>query len=160
MRRSEQLGGTLVLGTAVLILGGCPKQVTDRDIETISLDETRTLYALQRRDPARRIAVFIDPRASASFREGHIPGARNLHLPAFRRGGGRDPELDAFENIIVYGDNPGDYFAPGVVKRLLELDYDGVRFFAGGLSAWSRVYGVESLPLEEPEDGDPGSSGL
>jgi rhodanese-related sulfurtransferase len=155
MLRSEQLGPTIVLGAAVLFLTGCQKQVTDRDIEAITLDETRTLYALQRRSPDRKIVVFIDPRASRDFEKGHIPGARNLHLPKFKRRGGRDPELEAYENIVVYGENPGDLFAPGVVKRLLELGYDGVRFFAGGLAAWSRVYSVESsAPEQSPDPGD------
>lgn len=125
-------------------LVGCTSTVSDKDIKTIPLSDVRTYYVLQQRRPDDSIIVLIDPRTSADFQAAHIPGARNMKLPEFKRGDARDPDLEAFDRIVVYGQHPGDYFAPGVVKRLLELGYDGVWFYAGGLDEWARVYNIES----------------
>lgn len=133
---------------SVFALVSCGPNVSDRDIKVVSLEQVRTYHVLQRADQRASIMVMIDPRASREYREAHIPGARNIHLPDFRRGEPRDPELEAFVHIVVYGQHAGDYFAPGVTKRLLELGYKGVVFFAGGLDEWARLYNVETS--EEP----------
>ena len=130
-------------------LVGCTSTVSDKDIKTIPLSDVRTYYVLQQREPGGTIIVLIDPRTSAAYQAAHIPGARNMKLPEFKRGDARDPELEAFDRIVVYGQHPGDYFAPGVVKRLLELGYDGVWFYAGGLDEWARVYNIESADTED-----------
>lgn len=140
-----------IVSAGILIgVTGCTPTVSDKDIRTITLSGVRTYYVLQQRRPDDTIIVLIDPRTSSDYQAAHIPGARNMKLPEFKRGEARNPELEAFDRIVVYGQHPGDYFAPGVVKRLLELGYDGVWFYAGGLDEWARVYNVESA---EPGDG-------
>jgi len=110
----------------------------------------------QRADADAKIMVLIDPRASSDYQRAHIPGARNMHLPDFKRGDPRKPELEAFDHIVVYGQHAGDYFAPGVTKRLLELGYDGVVFYAGGLDEWARLYNVESSVVSESSEDSSG----
>ena len=129
---------------SLFVLASCGANVSDRNIKVVSLEQVRTYHVRQLADERASILVMIDPRASHDYQAGHIPGARNIHLPDFKRGEPRDPEIEAFAHIVVYGQHPGDYFAPGVTKRLLELGYKGVVFFAGGLDEWARLYNVET----------------
>lgn len=137
---------------SVLTLASCGPNVSDRNIKLISLEQVRIYHVRQRDDEKAKIMVLIDPRASSEFRLAHLPDARNMHLPDFKRGQSRDPEIESFQNIVVYGQHPGDSYAPGVTKRLLELGYSGVYFYAGGLDEWARLYNVETLVAEETPD--------
>ncbi|MFG0284074.1 MAG: rhodanese-like domain-containing protein [Phycisphaerales bacterium JB039] len=140
-----------LLGAGVLAagLGGCQGKVTDADIRFAELTEVRALTLQQQRDPGGRIVAMIDARSSARFAAGHIPGARNLRLPDLPRRGRKDPELDSYRHIIVYGENPSTPSARGMTKRLMVFGYDGVRLFAGGMSQWqSAGYPVATPPAE------------
>jgi rhodanese-related sulfurtransferase len=150
MSRWSQCVVCTALAGSGLVLASCGPTVSDRNIKMISLEQVRTYHVRQREDD--RIMVLIDPRASSDYQRAHIPGARNMHLPDFKRGEPRNPELEAFRHIVVYGQHAGDYFAPGVTKRLLELGYDGVVFYAGGLDEWARLYNVESSVVSESLD--------
>jgi rhodanese-related sulfurtransferase len=150
--RGGSTAAGIILGLTA-VLGGCGPRVSDRDIVAIGKSELRVLIASQERDPESRVLFLIDPRASRHYEAGHIPGARNMHLPQFPAGDERDPEIASYRNIVVYGDHPGDGFAKGMVKRLIALRYRGVRFYAGGIGEWARTEPVvrpEGEPAEEP----------
>ena len=132
--------------------GGCRTKVTDSDIRFAELSEVRALTLQQERDPAKRIVAMIDARSSARFDDGHVPGARNLRLPELPRRGRKDPELDRYRHVIVYGENPSTPSARGMTKRLMVFGYDGVRLFAGGMSEWRQAgYPVASVDDSEQE---------
>jgi rhodanese-related sulfurtransferase len=137
IRRGRGRGvGVVAVGVMAALPGGCQTQITDADIRNVELTEVRALTLRQERSSEERIVVLIDARSSARFEEGHIPGARNVHLPDLPSRGRKDPELDSYRHIIVYGENPATPSARGMTKRLMSFGYDGVRMFGGGMSAW------------------------
>ncbi len=136
MSRILQRLGAMALVSGLGALGACQANVTDADIRIAELSEVRALTLQQERSPRERIVVVIDARSSDRFGDGHIPGARNLHLPDLPQRGRKDPVLDSFRHIIVYGENLGTPSARGMTKRLMVFGYDGVRLFGGGMSEW------------------------
>jgi rhodanese-related sulfurtransferase len=121
-----------------LISAGCvgPRKVSDKDIETIDLPGLLALVDRQKNEPDKKRLLLIDPRSELSFQRGHLPGAWNLLLSQVDPELGRDPRIEAYDSIVVYGDNPGSASAKAMVKRLLRMRYKGVRWFPGGLEAW------------------------
>lgn len=132
-------GPVLAMACAVLVAGGCQSRVTDADIRNVELTEVRALALRQERAPEDRILMLIDARSSARFADGHIPGARNVHLPDLPSRGRKDPALDSYRHIIVYGENPATPSARGMTKRLMSFGYSGVRMFGGGMSEWRQA---------------------
>lgn len=125
---------------------GCEYSPTDKDIVVMPLNRVQELYEKSRsRD--REAALLIDPRAQQDYELGHISGARNLLLRQVNPKRDRDPELEAFDVLIVYGDNPGSAPARAMVKRLLVLGYDDVKWYPGGLEEWREA----GLPIDPPE---------
>ena len=135
------------------ILGGCEKSTRDKDIQLISAGEVRELQERAGKGE-RNLMVLIDPRPAKHFDAGHIPGAINLTLPQVPRDGGTVGELDRYQHLIVYGNDPASAQAMGMAKRLRDTDHSGVRLFAGGLYDWRRLgYSVEApTPPEPPAD--------
>jgi rhodanese-related sulfurtransferase len=133
------------------LLGGCmgPRKVSDRDIEVVDLNRVLELIENQRRSPEDRELLLIDSRSRSSFESGHIPGARHLPLQEIDPELGRDPEIESYDDIVVYADNPGSPTSKAVAKRLMRLRYDDVRLFAGGLEAWLDA----GLPVEDAAGG-------
>ena len=129
---------------------GCQPRTTDRDIEPISLAELSEL--IRARDGGEAQAVFLlDPRSRTQFAQGHIPGAVNLLLSDLPVGSLLDPVLDEYDNIVVYGTDPGSSPGRAMTKRLIALGYDDVRWFDGGLRAWRDAGGeVATLPGATP----------
>ncbi len=120
--------------SAASLAGACGRDITDADIQDISLTKVKALV-----DDPKSGVVLIDARAPQDYAAGHIPGARNLPLAAFSgREGDLDPSIASAKAIVVYGDNPGSPVARGTTKRLLASGYEGVVFFSGGLSEWKR----------------------
>lgn len=129
-----------------LVSAGCigPRKVSDKDIESIDLPGLLALVDRQQREPDRNRLLLIDPRSELSFQRGHLPGAWNILLSYINPELGRDPQIEAYDHIVVYGDNPGTASAKAMVKRLLRIRYKGVRWFPGGLEEWQRA----GLPVE------------
>lgn len=129
-------------------VGGCERTTRDTDIKTISAGQAKALW-----DKAQKggtAAVFLDPRPAKAFNESHITGAQNLTLPRIDLRGPRDRTLESYDTIVVYGENPGSAVAKGMTKRLLAVGYDGIRWYAGGISEWrSRGYPVTEGPKAE-----------
>lgn len=145
-RVSQGFGRSLLwLGAAVatiVLLTGCDKDTRDTDIVQVKLAEVSELVAETASNPMA--VLLIDPRPQTEFEEGHIPGARNLLLTRFDGEKGRDPRISSFSEVIVYGDDPSSPVARAVNKRMLAMDYDDIRFFAGGLKEWKAA----NLPVE------------
>jgi len=123
--------GGLVLTLTLLAGVGCDTNITDRDIEFISVGEA---MVLGRESPDA--TIFLDPRPGDSFQQGHIPGARNLRLPEVPPNSAKERGLDEADMLIVYGDNPGTPAARGLAKRLLANGYSVVRLLEGGFDEW------------------------
>ncbi|MBS0187646.1 MAG: rhodanese-like domain-containing protein [Planctomycetes bacterium] len=134
------LRASLALMGCVALLGGC--EVSDLNLEPLSLEQAVDLQKQTSHDP--RAALFIDPRDALAFESGHIPGAANLTLVRFDGEQGKNPGIARFNELVVYGANPGDPSVPAVGKRLIAIGYTRVRVFPGGLSAWSE----SGLPTE------------
>lgn len=131
------------LGACVLGLGGCSSQVSDRNVRRIELREVSR--PVERED---RGTLIIDARSPGEFGAGHIPGARNIRSPDIDTRE-RDPELERFRTIIVYGNDPGSAPAVSLVKKMMIAGYKDVRLFEQGFNAWRNA----GLPIER---GGPG----
>jgi rhodanese-related sulfurtransferase len=141
-----------ILLAALALLAGCEKSTRDKDIELISAGEVRELQERAGKGE-RNLMVLIDPRPAKHFEAGHIPGAINLTLPQVPRDGGAVAELDRYQHLIVYGNDPASAQAMGMAKRLRDTDHSGVRLFAGGLHDWRRLgYPVEAPPPADTAD--------
>jgi rhodanese-related sulfurtransferase len=138
--------GAAVLGATLAGLGGCSKQITDRDVVPITLVEVRAIVE----SPRPGHVLLIDPRSPASFAAGHLPGARNLQLAEVRSERGTDPAMERYGELVVYGDDPGTASAVAMTKRLMMTGYKNVRMYMGGLSEWKRA----GLRVEEGGGGE------
>jgi rhodanese-related sulfurtransferase len=118
-------------------MAGCQTDVSDKDIEIISLSQTRTL--LEGKESSK--VMLVDPRAASDFNAGHLPGAQNLGVNSERAktGDKLNPVFDGYKYIIVYGDDPASAPARAMAKRLMMKNADGVKWFQGGLIEWRRA---------------------
>ncbi len=115
------------------LLGGCNDTVSDRDIEIVSLTQTR---AILQDKPG--VARAIDTRTGQEFAAGHIPGAVNLDLSSVKEDKDSiDPALAKFKTLVVYGSDAGSGSARAMCKRLMRAGHKQVRFFAGGYAEWT-----------------------
>ena len=142
MKRSTIVRLAGLLGASLLLIG-CG--VTDKNIKGIGLGEARQLHT--QRDTPPKMAIFIDARPPSQYVAGHITGAVNWRLDQFKPKAEMDPKIEAYRNLIVYGNDPGSAAARGLSKRLMEIGYEGVRMFGPGYTAWSG----SKLPVEVPE---------
>lgn len=145
-------GARFMLGAlwalAISFTGGCETSTSDKSIVLVDAGEVKALLAQAARGQAS--LLVIDPRTSARFGEGRLPGARRMKLPGIAAG--NDPAIAAYPVLLVYGDNPADPLAKAMTKRLLQLRYSGVRFYAGGFEEWRRL----GNPIERDEPASPG----
>jgi len=116
------------------MLTGCGKATTDKDIVVISATDVLALRDRLKESP--KAVELIDPRPAARFEEGHIPGAKNINLPAVPPDAKLDRAMQDFEMLVVYGENPASPSARAMTKRLISVGYPDVRFMAGGLEEW------------------------
>lgn len=119
-----------VLIAATLLLSACNKNISDKSVDILDVQKMARIHAKDSRD-----VLIIDTRTAEVFAAGHIPGARNIRLPEVRDDD-RDPALDRFKQIIVYGQNPGSASAMAMAKRLLTAGYSDVVLFQPGFDAW------------------------
>jgi 3-mercaptopyruvate sulfurtransferase SseA len=148
---------TLTLAGPALLSAGCEKETRDTDIKLVSVGEVKSLWDRQKEAEGRggrNIMVLLDSRPEKDFKASHIDGARNLRLPQVDPKGVRDPGLERFDNIVVYGDDPGSATARGMVKRLLFVGYEHIRFFAGGLKEW-KARGLPTVDAAPPPEAPP-----
>lgn len=144
MKRMKSASGVgLVIGMSLLI--GCTG-VTDKDVKIMGLGEARQLHT--QKDTPPKMAIFIDARPPSQYAAGHIAGAVNWRLDQFKPTADVDPKIEAYRNLVVYGNDPGSAAARGLSKRLMEIGYEGVRMFSPGFTAWNG----SKLPVEPPRE--------
>lgn len=146
---------TLAAAFSFSLFAGCETKITDSDIRFVKVAEVRDLTSRQARAPDSRLVALIDPRAAATFKSGHLPGARNLKLPQVPERSSPDPELASFKHLIVYGDNPGSVAARAMTKRMMAVGYKGVRLFAGGVEEWREAGYLTQESLRPTETATP-----
>ena len=149
--------GFLLLG-ALMPLGGCRGSVSDKKIDFIDLNRAMELYDEGLED--NEAVLFIDVRKPERFNAGHIKGARNIRVNEIDLKYDADPALLKFDNLVVYGENPGSASARAMAKRMIEGGYNTVLkkrigLFLGGWVVWESTglpFGV--VEIDEPEEGD------
>jgi rhodanese-related sulfurtransferase len=128
-------------------LVGC--EISDADIEFVSVAEVRQLQIQAEKDP--RALLLVDPRSKGAFDVARIPGAVNMEFRRDMEERGVDPKYKGYRNIVVYGNDPGSAVARGMTKRLMVVGYDDVRLFAGGLDEWRGMnYPIEGTATSAP----------
>lgn len=141
-----RFGIFVLLSTLAAALPACERTTRDTDIKFISVSEAKNLFDRVNRGETKA-AMFIDPRPAKEFAASHIPGARNLTLPQVKPKSKPDPRLMEYSVLIVYGNDPASATARGMTKRLIEVGYEKIRFFAGGLEDWNqRTYPLDKAP--------------
>lgn len=151
------------LAAAALFLGACETNITDKDIKPIELAELRAMVNERAKNPDR--LVLIDPRSRKRFEAERLPGAINLRLPDLNKVRKRDPKLEEFSTLVVYDADRSAILARSVTKKLLELEYDEVRLFFGGIREWKAAGletestpGAEPLEAPAPDNGNAGEN--
>lgn len=129
-----------LIALSLLLLAACTKNISDKSVDIIDVQQMAKLHA---RDA--KSVLIIDSRSPEDFAAGHIPGARNIRLPQIREND-RDPALERYKQIIVYGQNPGSATAMAIAKRLLASGYSDVVLFKPGFDAW-KASGMSVEPL-------------
>lgn len=130
----------LFAAAAISVIGsvGCEKGTSEKDINQsviYTLADVRESIGRRDGDEPEHV-LFLDPRAPKYYAAGHLPGAINLRLPDVREDDPRDPELERFDRLVVYGANPGSAVARAMFKRLLAVGYSGIKWYSGGLDEW------------------------
>ena len=130
--------------------GGCTT-IDDDSIDPIQIGDVRNF--IESTDENPDILLLVDPRSQNDYTFAHLPEARNIGLTDLRddRTATKDSRIARHENIVVYGDNPGTTIARAMAKKLIKLDYDGVRLYFGGMEEWTRA----GLPVERGPQPDP-----
>lgn len=89
---------------------------------------------------------LLDTRVESFYREGTIPGARNVtHERIAESIGSLDPELAT----IFFCNGPQCAATPSAIHTLLEAGYppESIVFYRGGIHDWMTL----GLPIEMPE---------
>jgi len=147
-------GLALILGA-----GGCKGNLSDKKIEFIDLNRAMDLYDDGLSDD--EAVLFIDVRKPERYNAGHIKGARNIRVNEIDLNYDADPELLKFDNLVVYGENPGSASARAMAKRMIQGGYntmlkDRVRLFLGGWVVWESTglpFGVVEI-VDDEDEGD------
>ena len=128
--------GFLLVATLMACGIGCAKKTSDKSLVFVDPLDAEVLIQGKKKVfglAGTSTAVWVDPRSTADYRAGHIPGA--LHIP-FEDVRTDHRRLKAFDVIIVYGANYNSPVALATSKTLMELGFKDVRTLRGGLRAW------------------------
>jgi 3-mercaptopyruvate sulfurtransferase SseA len=141
VRRAQQC---LTLAVLPMALAGCSKNLSNKDLEFVNTTQAQELVQGKPKLlglGGLEAGTWIDCRAEADYKAGHIPGAVNL---PYERVSIDHEKLKEYDILIVYGDDYNDNRAEGMSKRLMELGHGDVRTLTGGLRAWKS----EGNPIE------------
>lgn len=152
------LTAALALFSALLLTGCQRGQVSDRRIEVITLAQAVDYHERSVGPDAE--VLFIDARRTPIFEQGHIKGAANLRPDDVDLRMGTDPELNAKDALVVYGQDPSSAVARAMSKRLIQAGYNSllksrVKFYPGGYSEWLQTGLPVDLPPDQPEPPQP-----
>jgi rhodanese-related sulfurtransferase len=149
MARAVPFPLMILAAVSVALAAGCETTTRDTDIKIVSVGEAKALWDRASRQP--ETALFLDPRPLKYYDAAHIPAAHSIQLHQMDPKADRDPHLERYSSLIVYGDDPASPVAKGLTKRLMAVGYKGVRWFAGGMKEWNdRGYPVEPPRTEAP----------
>lgn len=113
-----------------MILAGCGQSITDDSVINV---QARDIAGWVNDDsPAQ---LFMDVRDASAFEAGHIPGARNIMLQQVSVTE-KDPALEKYSVIVVYGETSGSARAIAMTKRLLSLGHKKVYLLENGYAGW------------------------
>lgn len=124
---------------ALALLAAC-QSTSDVDLEKNGVTAQTLSSMLGSASAKKGEILLIDARPPEEYAGGHINAAQNMGLERFPPTAKPDPRLERYGTIVVYGQNPGDVAARGLAKRLMQIGYDGVRYYAGGHDEWVRVF--------------------
>ena len=141
-----RLGSLFAVCLGILGLTGCSGNVSDKDIEYVEVGHVRALLAdAQKKENA---VLVIDPRTPSAYEQAHLPGAINLQSADLDNRFGKDPAIDRYNRIIVYGDQPNSAAAKALAKEMMRQKYKQVRVYNGGLAEWRDL----GYPVAEPSE--------
>jgi rhodanese-related sulfurtransferase len=151
---------TILAGLTLLTLSGCRGNVSDKKIDFIDLNRAMELFDEGQENS--KAVLFIDVRKAERYNAGHIKGARNIRVNEIDLRYDADPELLKYDNLVVYGENPGSASARAMAKRMIEAGYNTVlktrvRAFLGGWVVWDSTglpFGVVEVEDESADGGD------
>lgn len=151
MTQRSAIFGWFFACLVILGLSGCKGDLSDKKIEFIDLNRAMELYDEGKGDS--KAVLFIDVRKHERFAEGRIEGARNIRVNEIDLRYDADPELLKYDNLVVYGENPGSASARAMAKRMIQGGYntmlkDRVRLFLGGWVVWEST----GLPFDVDPD--------
>ena len=95
-------------------------------LKTVAPDELRSKIG------AGGVAVF-DVNSRESFREGHVPGARNIDPVSYAP---TDLPADKDAPIVFYCSNTMCRKAPNAAKRAKDMGYRNVAVMPAGIKGW------------------------
>lgn len=130
---------TLSVITIACLAVGCTQKVDDSTIRRTTIAEVQTLLERQ----GNRL-LLIDSRPQDQVAAGTIPGAVSIR-PGDITLTQRDPWLNSFSMLVVFGQNPGSTTGRAVAKRLMTARYSDVRLLEAGLDGWK----ARGLPVGE-----------
>lgn len=136
--------------TLLMGVGGCQRQVSDKKIDVIDLEEAVAFF--ERSSGREPEAVFFDARRDSIFVQGTIQGSVQLRPDDVDLRDDPDPRYADLDALIVFGQNPGSAVARAMSKRLIEAGYNSmlksrVKFYPGGYDEWLAT----GLPTVMPE---------
>ena len=111
-------------------------------IRLVTLREAEDLWAAGQ-------AVVFDARPERPYREGHVPGARNL--PDLGPGRDLPPavlELPRERTLVVYCEGGDCQSSLALAKRLHDEGFRDIRVMTGGWEEWTK----DGLPEEKDDD--------
>ncbi|MGD0058720.1 MAG: rhodanese-like domain-containing protein [Verrucomicrobiia bacterium] len=107
-----------------------PPKAPPQSSDTMALDEAKALWG-------GGTAFFLDARATADYRAGHIAGALSLpieefddHYPQIQ------PMLSPDSTNVVYCDGVDCDLSHRLMDRLRQLGYHNVRLLVNGWTTW------------------------
>ncbi len=107
----------------------------------ISLQETISAHSQKK-------ALILDARESELFKEGHIPGARNLPYYEYEaKAANVLGDVPADTPIIIYCEGVTCESSFFLGRDMQKTGYTSVRIFYGGFPEWQKA----GLPLEKSE---------
>jgi len=145
-----RIAGRCLAAVLALILVGCAPNVSDNDIQDISLTALQKAMDKNAASKNKDLLLLVDARSPKDFDEGHLPDARNLPLTAIPdKRGPLDKNLERYGSIVVYGNDRGSGSARALAKRMMGVGYTNVMVFLGGVEEWRRA----NLPLVSAKPG-------
>ena len=96
-------------------------------------------------------ALMLDARSKEDYRNGHIPGAKNLPFDEFSQESARVLKNVPFDReIITYCEGVECSVAGDLAVLVREMGYRNVKVFQGGWEEWTE----KAMPVAEGKNGE------